>query len=190
MPQVDIIVGSQMGSAEYVAEQLQEALEDQGFETVLHEQPNFDDCQQAHWLVVTSTYGAGDYPDNLLSFIEQITAQSSLSQLKHAVVGIGDSSYDTYEKFYIGATTMTYTFTNPYNTHSASSSYCTPQNNYLTYTNNNLWSSGPLSGLSGTSQPYTSWDVNDKASRQDFTFRIRTDFPGSSNIKYSGNIQI
>ena len=40
MPQVDIIVGSQMGSAEYVAEQLQEALEDQGFETVLHEQPN------------------------------------------------------------------------------------------------------------------------------------------------------
>lgn len=96
MPQVDIIVGSQMGSAEYVAEQLQEALEDQGFETVLHEQPNFDDCQQANWLVVTSTYGAGDYPDNLLSFIEQVTAQSALSQLKHAVVGIGDSSYDTY----------------------------------------------------------------------------------------------
>lgn len=96
MTQVDIIVGSQMGSAEYVAEQLQEALEARGFETQLHEQPNFDECTHSTWLVVTSTYGAGDYPDNLLPFIEQIKEKASLDQLNYAVVGIGDKSYDTY----------------------------------------------------------------------------------------------
>jgi len=96
MTQVDIIVGSQMGSAEYVAEQLQDALNEQGFNAVLHEQPDFNDCTNTTWLVVTSTYGAGDYPDNLLSFIDQIKAQSILDQIKFAVVGIGDVSYDTY----------------------------------------------------------------------------------------------
>ena len=43
MQSVNIIVGSQMGSAEYVAEQLAEALEQQGIQVQLHEQPVFDD---------------------------------------------------------------------------------------------------------------------------------------------------
>jgi MioC protein len=96
MQTVDLIVGSQMGSAEYVAEQLLESLDSQGFTVNLHEQPKLDDCQEKRWLVVTSTYGAGDYPENLLPFIDDLKAQSHLNDLQYAIVGIGDSSYDTF----------------------------------------------------------------------------------------------
>ncbi|OHU84767.1 MULTISPECIES: FMN-binding protein MioC [Pseudoalteromonas] len=96
MQHIEIIVGSQMGSAEYVAEQLQEALQDQGIVTALHEQPMLNDIVHPLWLVVTSTYGAGDYPDNLLSFISELDQQNNLDHIDFAVVGIGDTSYDTY----------------------------------------------------------------------------------------------
>jgi|TARA_B100000700_G_C15006329_1_gene838698 MioC protein len=98
MQSVNIIVGSQMGSAEYVAEQLAEALEQQGIQVKLHEQPVFDDIDQQDtiWLLCTSTYGAGDYPDNLLPFIESVNQQVDLKELNYSVVGLGDTSYDTY----------------------------------------------------------------------------------------------
>ncbi|WP_040698351.1 flavodoxin domain-containing protein [Pseudoalteromonas citrea] len=96
MTQLEIIVGSQMGSAEYVADQLKEALENQGFVANLHEQPDLAHCEHDHWLIVTSTYGAGDYPENLLSFIDQVNQQGSMSSKQFAVVGLGDTSYDTY----------------------------------------------------------------------------------------------
>ena len=98
MQSVNIIVGSQMGSAEYVAEQLAEALEQQGIKLAPHEQPVFDDIDQQDtiWLLCTSTYGAGDYPDNLLPFIESVNQQVDLKELNYSVVGLGDTSYDTY----------------------------------------------------------------------------------------------
>ena len=66
MSAVNIIIGSQMGSAEYVAEQLADQLNAQGISTQLHEQPVFNDIDQQNtiWLICTSTYGAGDYPEN------------------------------------------------------------------------------------------------------------------------------
>jgi MioC protein len=98
MGSVNIIVGSQMGSAEYVAEQLSEELNDQGISSQLHEQPTFNAIAQQNtiWLICTSTYGAGDYPDNLINFVEDITQADDLSQLKYSVIALGDTSYDTY----------------------------------------------------------------------------------------------
>ena len=98
MSSVNIIVGSQMGSAEYVAEQLNDALNNQGINSQLHDQPEFNEIDQQNtiWLVCTSTYGAGDYPDNLISFIEQVSQVDDLSHLKYSVIALGDTSYDTY----------------------------------------------------------------------------------------------
>ncbi len=98
MSSVNIIVGSQMGSAEYVAEQLSDALNNQGINSQLHDQPEFNeiDKQNTIWLVCTSTYGAGDYPDNLISFVEQVSQVDDLSHLKYSVIALGDTSYDTY----------------------------------------------------------------------------------------------
>ncbi|KZN60758.1 hypothetical protein N473_23815 [Pseudoalteromonas luteoviolacea CPMOR-1] len=96
MSNIEIIIGSQMGSAEYVAEQLAEDLNTRSLTCNVHEQPDLSDCQSNIWLLVTSTYGAGDYPENLLPFISQLNEQSDLSHIRFAVIGIGDSSYDTY----------------------------------------------------------------------------------------------
>ncbi|MBB1334071.1 FMN-binding protein MioC [Pseudoalteromonas sp. SR44-5] len=98
MNSVNIIIGSQMGSAEYVGEQLAEQLVTQGITTEVHDQPNFSQINQENtiWLLCTSTYGAGDYPENLLSFVEDINQVNDLKGLKFSVIGLGDTSYDTY----------------------------------------------------------------------------------------------
>ena len=98
MSAVNIIIGSQMGSAEYVAEQLADQLNAQGISTQLHEQPVFNDIDQQNtiWLICTSTYGAGDYPENLIGFIDDLTQADDLSNIKYSVIGLGDTSYDTY----------------------------------------------------------------------------------------------
>ena len=98
MSSVNLIVGSQMGSAEYVAEQLSDALNDQGINTQLHDQPEFSEIDQQNtiWLICTSTYGAGDYPENLLSFVDDLSQVDDLSHLKYSVIALGDTSYDTY----------------------------------------------------------------------------------------------
>ncbi|NMM42275.1 flavodoxin domain-containing protein [Pseudoalteromonas arctica] len=98
MNSVNIIIGSQMGSAEYVGEQLAEQLVTQGITTEVHDQPNFSQINQENtiWLLCTSTYGAGDYPENLLSFVEDINKINDLKGLKFSVIGLGDTSYDTY----------------------------------------------------------------------------------------------
>ena len=98
MSSVNLIVGSQMGSAEYVAEQLSDALNNQGINAQLHDQPEFNEIDQQNtiWLICTSTYGAGDYPENLLSFVDDLSQVDDLSHLKYSVIALGDTSYDTY----------------------------------------------------------------------------------------------
>ncbi|WP_016710504.1 MULTISPECIES: flavodoxin domain-containing protein [Pseudoalteromonas] len=98
MTSVNIIIGSQMGSAEYVGEQLAEQLISQGIATEVHDQPNFFEINQENttWLLCTSTYGAGDYPENLLAFVEDINQVNDLKGLKFSVIGLGDTSYDNY----------------------------------------------------------------------------------------------
>jgi len=98
MSSVNIIVGSQMGSAEYVAEQLSDELNNQGIDTQLHDQPVFSDIDQNNtiWLICTSTYGAGDYPENLINFVDDLTQTDDLSNLRYSVIALGDTSYDTY----------------------------------------------------------------------------------------------
>ena len=100
MSSVNLIVGSQMGSAEYVAEQLSDALNNFGITTQLHDQPEFSDIAQQNtiWLICTSTYGAGDYPENFISFVEDVTQANDLSELKYSVIALGDTSYDTYNQ--------------------------------------------------------------------------------------------
>ncbi|WP_206485929.1 FMN-binding protein MioC [Thalassotalea sp. G2M2-11] len=99
MASIQIIVGSMLGGTEYVAEACEETLTALGHQTALHLQPNFDDIphESQTWLICTSTHGAGDYPDNILPFIKQLTtSKHDLSSIRFAVIGIGDSSYDTY----------------------------------------------------------------------------------------------
>ncbi|MBP8227422.1 MAG: flavodoxin domain-containing protein, partial [Pararheinheimera sp.] len=46
---------------------------------------------------VTSTYGAGDLPDNIQPFVDQLAQdQTDLTTVSYAVITLGDSSYDTF----------------------------------------------------------------------------------------------
>jgi MioC protein len=89
-----------MGSAEYVADQVAAELTQQGLECELHEQPEFANLnpQQEIWIICTSTHGAGEYPDNFQSFVNDVTDHESLNELAYGVIGLGDSSYDRFNQ--------------------------------------------------------------------------------------------
>lgn len=95
---VCIISGSTLGTAEYVAEHLQDILKTQGFSTALFHGAEYDDViDETLWLIVTSTHGAGEIPDNLRPLFDQIEqSDSDLSHLRFAIVGLGNSDYDTF----------------------------------------------------------------------------------------------
>ncbi|OKY27542.1 MULTISPECIES: FMN-binding protein MioC [Thalassotalea] len=99
MSSFQIIVGSMLGGTEYVAEACEETLTQLGHDVTLHLSPDLTEIpsQNQTWLICTSTHGAGDYPDNLLPFIDQLTNTTiDLSSTKYTVIGIGDSNYDTF----------------------------------------------------------------------------------------------
>ncbi|NDL65588.1 FMN-binding protein MioC [Acerihabitans arboris] len=98
MADITIISGSTLGSAEYVAEHLAGILENQGFTTNVLHGPELEEMTlEGLWLIVSSTHGAGDLPDNLQPLFEQMDAdQPSLSKVKFGAIGIGSSEYDTF----------------------------------------------------------------------------------------------
>ncbi|WP_422528412.1 FMN-binding protein MioC [Serratia fonticola] len=98
MADITLISGSTLGSAEYVAEHLAEKLEDAGFSTEMLHGPELDELTlSGRWLVVSSTHGAGDLPDNLQPLLEQLAEQQpDLSQVQFGAVGLGSSEYDTF----------------------------------------------------------------------------------------------
>ena len=97
-PHICLITGSTLGGAEYVAEHIENRLQQQGFSTELHHGPALNDViNEKLWLVVTSTHGAGELPDNLKPLFEALdTSDNDLSHLRFAVIGLGNSDYDTF----------------------------------------------------------------------------------------------
>lgn len=93
-----IITGSTLGGAEYVGDHLADLLEQQGHQVQVENQANLADVRdQSLWLIVTSTHGAGELPDNLKPLFAQINAEKpDLSALRYGVVGLGNSDYDTF----------------------------------------------------------------------------------------------
>ncbi len=95
---IHIITGSTLGGSEYVGDHLNEILQKNGQDTEIHNTPSIEAIPNSGtWLVITSTHGAGDYPDNIQPFINSlISTPPNMSKVKFAVIAIGDSSYDTF----------------------------------------------------------------------------------------------
>lgn len=98
MADITLISGSTLGSAEYVAEHLAEKLEEAGHTTTMLHGPLLNELPvQGLWLVVSSTHGAGDLPDNLQPLYEAIEQQKpDLSGIQYGALGIGSKEYDTF----------------------------------------------------------------------------------------------
>lgn len=69
-----------------------------GFSTETLHGPELDELPLfGRWLVVSSTHGAGELPNNLQPLLEQIANQQpDLSNMQFGAVGLGSSEYDIF----------------------------------------------------------------------------------------------
>ena len=98
---ITILIGTMTGTAEMVAQEVQQALESAGHAATIQVMDNLDASvfgAGGTFLICTSTYGAGDVPDNAQAFFNSLeTERPDLSAITYNVIALGDTTYkDTY----------------------------------------------------------------------------------------------
>lgn len=99
-PDVLIVVGTQTGNGEIVAEALADRLGDLGFAAHVLDAAEAvpeDLAGYTQLVAVTCTWSGGTYPDNAVAFAEALDAVApDLAHLAFGVVGLGDRDYDPF----------------------------------------------------------------------------------------------
>ncbi len=97
MAVIALAVGTVYGASEFVAEQVADALKQAGHEVHWIESDSasaISEQEEMPLLVITSTTGSGDLPDNILPLFLDLKNQAPyLPQLHYGVIALGDSSY-------------------------------------------------------------------------------------------------
>jgi MioC protein len=98
MAKVALLVGTTLGGSEYVADEMAAQLAELNHQTEVFIEPNIDELGDfSLWIIVSSTHGAGDLPDNIVPFYKQLMIEMpDLKHIQFALCAIGDSSYDTF----------------------------------------------------------------------------------------------
>lgn len=103
-PEFSLVVGygTDMGNAEDAAMSFAEAAQDAlgiAIEAVELNQVEMSQLRSAtHFIVVTSTFGEGEFPDSATVFWEAISAENvaPMPHVRFAVLALGDTSYDLF----------------------------------------------------------------------------------------------
>ncbi|WP_036768975.1 flavodoxin [Photorhabdus australis] len=100
MAKIGIFVGTVYGNALAVAEEAQQILEQQGHEIEVFEEGELEQWQSyldQVILVITSTTGQGDLPDNIhplyCSLRDELGYQP---ELRYGIIALGDGSYENF----------------------------------------------------------------------------------------------
>ncbi len=97
MSRILLIVGSVFGAAHAVADDVTSALEERNHSIQRNEDPQANDLEAGEFdwlLVVTSTTGVGELPDELVPLYNTLRdAPPRIAGLRYVVVVLGDSSY-------------------------------------------------------------------------------------------------
>lgn len=99
--EVTILFGSQTGNAQRLATKAGKALESNGFQVTVSSMSDFKPNnlkKLQNLLIIASTHGEGEPPDNALSFHEFLHSKRApkLDDLNYAVLSLGDSSYEYF----------------------------------------------------------------------------------------------
>lgn len=100
MAKIGIFVGTVYGNALAVAEEAQQILEQQGHDVEVFEEGELEQWQSyldQMVLVITSTTGQGDLPDNIRPLYHSLRDELGYQpELRYGVIALGDSSYENF----------------------------------------------------------------------------------------------
>ncbi|MBS9439369.1 flavodoxin [Photorhabdus noenieputensis] len=100
MAKIGIFVGTVYGNALAVAEEAQQILEQQGHDVEVFEEGELEQWQSyldQMVLVITSTTGQGDLPDNIRPLYYALRDELGYQpELRYGVIALGDSSYENF----------------------------------------------------------------------------------------------
>ncbi|MBK1826398.1 diflavin oxidoreductase [Haloferula rosea] len=100
---VTVLWGSQTGNAEGLAKKLVKRLKKGNFEPEMHDMGAYDRSrlpEEKNLLIITSTYGDGEPPDNAADLYEWILSDEApkLEGVSYSVLSLGDTSYPDFCK--------------------------------------------------------------------------------------------
>lgn len=99
--ELTVLYGSQTGNAHALAKKAGKTLEGNGYQVIVSSMSDFKTNnlkKVQNLLIIVSTHGEGDPPDNALSFHEYLHGRRApqLEGLHYSVLSLGDSSYEFF----------------------------------------------------------------------------------------------